>query len=63
MIEEKFYYSNNYVKNNEHLTVYIADSVRDAQKIAELMNLIPGYEPETERQKRVKHANERGNEE
>lgn len=54
-----FYNSNNYVKREtDHQTIYIADSIRDAEEIVGLMNLIkfvcPSYSPETEYEKRYK---------
>lgn len=58
-----FYYSNNYVKRrSDNETIYIADSPRDAAKIAVLMNSIkmlnPNYNPSTERERREELNND-----
>lgn len=44
---------NNYVATENGETVYIADTDRDARKIAELMSMLPGeYDPPTEDEQR-----------
>lgn len=48
----KYTAHNNYIENNSNETVYIADTDRDARMIAELMTMIPSYDPLTEAEQR-----------
>lgn len=49
----KYTARNNYVANERNKTIYIADTDRDARKIAELMNLLSDdYDPPTEDEQR-----------